>query len=110
MHEYGMSCALDFDRRNQNLKPAEQPIEGTGACRDKRLSLQDPTQSVDNVGYVAAAFDRRIAFRDIIPTRLLGREAAGLRGFFPFSVAAQDRPGAVDNLRKCLNLTSGRSF
>ncbi len=61
------------------------------------MALQDPTQSVDNLRYVAAAFDRRIAFRDIIPTRLLGQKTAGLRGFFPFSVAAQDRPGAVDN-------------
>ena len=35
MHQYGMPFADEFERRNQDLKPMVQSIEGTSVGRDK---------------------------------------------------------------------------
>jgi hypothetical protein len=76
-----------------------QSIEWTGVGRDKRryLALQDRAQSGENLRHVAATLDRRLAFCDIVPTQLFGQKPAGLRGFFPLSIAVHDSAGAIDD-------------
>jgi hypothetical protein len=68
------------------------------------LALQDRVQSSENLGYVAAAADRRFALSDIVPIRVFGQKAAGLRGFFPLSIAVHDGADAIDDCDFCKNM------
>ena len=59
--------------------------------------MQDRAQSGENLCHVAATLDRCLAFSDIVPTWLFRQEAAGLCGFFPFSIAVYNGAGTVND-------------
>jgi hypothetical protein len=77
-----------------------EPIERTGIVRNERsqLTIQDLAQSAEDRGRInAIPSDRSLAFRYVIPARLLLKKLADLRRLFPLSIGADNRTGRIDD-------------
>ena len=74
------------------------PVERAGINREKRRqdAAQNVAQALKDIGRLAAPpADRRLAFRDVIPTAWLDREVAVAGGLFPFAIDLDHRAAGI---------------